>query len=210
MTGTRVLRATPDDLYPTATSIEQARTESSIAALLTDDATTTELRRDEHVAYLRRLLAPLPAPYVTFESNRAWLIYWVAHALDLLDAPLTGSLQARAISTLLHFQAPQGGFGGGPAQLGHLMSTYAAVCALAIVGGPGPAPTAADVAAGVSVEVGRGGWDAIDRYVMPTHAAVRCMRGCYASSSQTARSSCTSKARLTCVLRTASWSLPRC
>ncbi|CCU99128.1 unnamed protein product [Malassezia sympodialis ATCC 42132] len=164
MTGMRVLRATPDDLFPTATSMEQACTESSIAALLAEG--TAELRRDEHVAYLRRLLAPLPAPYVTFESNRAWLLYWVAHALDLLDAPLTGSLQARAISTLLHFQAQGGGFGGGPGQLGHLMSTYAAVCALAIVGGPGPAPSAADVAAGQSVHVGRGGWDAIDRRAM--------------------------------------------
>ncbi|WFD19917.1 protein farnesyltransferase [Malassezia caprae] len=162
MARTRAMRPTPDDLFPTATSMEQACTESSIAALLAESS-TAELRRDEHVAYLRRLLAPLPAPYVTFESNRAWLIYWVAHALDLLDAPLTGSLQARAISTLLHFQAPDGGFGGGPGQLGHLMSTYAAVCALAIVGGPGPAPSAADVAAGHSVDRGCGGWDAIDR-----------------------------------------------
>lgn len=171
----RVLRATPDDLCPTATSREQARTESSIAALLTESL--PDLRRDEHVAYLQRLLAPLPAPYVTFESNRAWLLYWVAHALDLLDEPLTGALQARAISTLLHFQARDGGFGGGPGQLGHLMSTYAAVCALAIVGGPGPAPSAADIEAGHSVDVGRGGWDAIDRYVPITKSGGPSTRG---------------------------------
>ncbi|KAG6867978.1 hypothetical protein C0993_008737 [Termitomyces sp. T159_Od127] len=44
-------------------------------------------------------------------------------------------------------QHPGGGFGGGPGQAAHLLPTYASVCALAIVGRPGP----------------DGGWDQIDR-----------------------------------------------
>lgn len=56
---------------------------------------------------------------------------------------------ARAIDTIMTWQHPDGGFGGGPGQAPHLLSTYAAVCALAIVGRPGP----------------RGGWDQIDRWV---------------------------------------------
>lgn len=45
------------------------------------------------------------------------------------------------------WQHPEGGFGGGPGQAPHLLPTYAAVCALANVGRPGPG----------------GGWDQIDR-----------------------------------------------
>jgi protein farnesyltransferase subunit beta len=47
------------------------------------------------------------------------------------------------------WQHPEGGFGGGPGHAAHLLPTYAAVCALAIVGRPGP----------------DGGWDQIDRLV---------------------------------------------
>ncbi|POW08503.1 hypothetical protein PSHT_09547 [Puccinia striiformis] len=39
----------------------------------------------------------------------------------------------RAIETLMSFQHPQGGFGGGPGQLAHLASTYASISALAIL-----------------------------------------------------------------------------
>lgn len=46
-------------------------------------------------------------------------------------------------------QHPEGGFGGGPYQYPHLLTTYASVCTLAIVGRSGPG----------------GGWDQIDRYV---------------------------------------------
>lgn len=49
----------------------------------------------------------------------------------------------------MSWQHPNGGFGGGPGQAAHLLPTYASVCALAIVGRPGPG----------------GGWDQIDRCV---------------------------------------------
>ncbi|WFD37554.1 protein farnesyltransferase [Malassezia japonica] len=159
----------PDDLAPTQTSVDQRSTEDAIYELIAPHTGAgaqplPPLRRDEHAAFLLRILEPLPAPYVAFDSNRAWLIYWIAHSLDLMGMPLTGALQARAISTLLHFQDKvKGGFGGGPGQMGHLMSTYAAVCALAIVGGPGGLPTDEDVAHGRSVDVGRGGWDCIEK-----------------------------------------------
>jgi prenyltransferase beta subunit len=47
----------------------------------------------------------------------------------------------------MSWQHPRGGFAGGPGQSPHLLPTYAAVCALAIVGNPGPG----------------GGWDEVDR-----------------------------------------------
>jgi prenyltransferase beta subunit len=58
----------------------------------------------------------------------------------------------RVINTILACQHPDGGFGGGPKQAAHLLPTYAAVSALAVVGRPGPG----------------GGWDDIDRYVLPS------------------------------------------
>jgi protein farnesyltransferase subunit beta len=51
------------------------------------------------------------------------------------------------------WQHSEGGFGGGPGQFAHLLPTYAAVSALAIVGQPGEG----------------GGWDQIDRYVHVHH-----------------------------------------
>ena len=56
---------------------------------------------------------------------------------------------ARAREKLLAMQHAEGGFGGGPGQAPHLLATYAAVSALAIVGEPGPG----------------GGWDDIDRWL---------------------------------------------
>ena len=46
-------------------------------------------------------------------------------------------------------QHPDGGFGGGPGQLAHILPTYASICSLAIVGHAGEG----------------GGWDQIDRLV---------------------------------------------
>ncbi|KAK0548301.1 CAAX farnesyltransferase (FTase) subunit beta [Tilletia horrida] len=122
------------------------------------------LNRQAHLAFVSEMLGPLPAAFTaSFDTNRSWIQYWTIHTWDLLGAAFDPTTRARAIATLLSFQHPDGGFGGGPDQIPHLMNTYPAVCALAIVGGPGPAPTPEDVKAGKSVEVGRGGWDAINR-----------------------------------------------
>jgi len=53
----------------------------------------------------------------------------------------------RIINTVMAWQHPEGGFGGGPGQAAHLLTTYASVCTLAVAGQPGPG----------------GGWDQIDR-----------------------------------------------
>ncbi|KAE8268995.1 hypothetical protein A4X09_0g3347 [Tilletia walkeri] len=125
-----------------------------------------QLNRKAHIAFLAQMLEPLPPSFVGFDSNRSWIVFWVAHSYDLLRVSLNPHQRARAISTLISCQHPEGGFGGGPDQIAHLMSTFPAICALAIVGGPGPAPTPEDVKTGHSVDVGRGGWDAIDRKAM--------------------------------------------
>jgi len=84
----------------------------------------------------------------------------------------------KGVQTVMRFYAPSGGFSGGPYQNPHLLPTYAAACALAIVGGPGA----------------NAGWDQIDRVKLydfflslkqPDGSFVVCqdgevdMRGCY-------------------------------
>ena len=74
--------------------------------------------------------------FVSLESSRMWLCYWILHSLYLLDAPLP-SKPSR--SSIIHFlkecQHPSGGFGGGPGQLPHLATTYSAIAALVTLGG---------------------------------------------------------------------------
>ncbi|KAJ1026293.1 hypothetical protein NDA16_002380 [Ustilago loliicola] len=145
---------------------EQQRAQAAASAKATPKPSLL-LDRQAHVNFLTKLLEPLPGAYTAFDTNRSWLLYWILHSYDLLSVSLDPKGRARAIATLLSFQnTATGGFGGGPDQIAHLMATYAAVSALAIVGGPGPAPTPENIVEGKSVEVGRGGWDAIDRKKM--------------------------------------------
>lgn len=181
---------TPTDDFGTPTSDEQAEVEESIQAfvesyqnalrekkeeqgsksngkqqnLKEEEIPVPTLNKKMHVAFLRKILDPLPSNYLAYDSTRCWLIYWVAHSCLLMGFELGEPLRSRAITTLLHFQNQYtGGFGGGHGQNAHLMGTYASVMALAILGGPGPCPDDDDVAMGISVDIGKGGWDAIDR-----------------------------------------------
>lgn len=183
----QALAPTPIDEVETPTSEDQKDVETSIRSLLVPyqqsffrDAKATAIEASSipnardipvplldkrlHMAFLQKVLEPLPAPYVGFDSTRGWLIYWVFHSHYLMGKELPESLRTRAISNALHFQEEhKGGFGSGTGQIGHLMSTYATIVLLAAVGGPGPGPNADDVRAGQSTSIGKGGWDDIDR-----------------------------------------------
>ncbi|KNC48295.1 farnesyltransferase [Thecamonas trahens ATCC 50062] len=94
------------------------------------------LNKGGHEGFVRRGLGRLGAGYQTLDASRPWIVYWCLNALDLMGAPLGEDLEAGVISFLSHCQDPNGGFAGGPGQLAHLAPTYAAVCALSIVGSP--------------------------------------------------------------------------
>ncbi|DAZ97616.1 TPA: hypothetical protein N0F65_002235 [Lagenidium giganteum] len=93
------------------------------------------LMREKHVEYLRRGLSHLSAGFVALDASRPWICYWIFHALELLDA-FPHDLEQRAIDTLKKFWHPDGGFGGGPGQLGHTATTYATCLSLAMIGTP--------------------------------------------------------------------------
>jgi len=92
------------------------------------------LHREQHEAFLRRGLQHLSESYEALDASRPWLCYWILHSMELLEIPIETEMGARVVGFLSKCQLADGGYGGGPGQLAHLAPTYAAVCALCIIG----------------------------------------------------------------------------
>ncbi|ORE21973.1 terpenoid cyclases/Protein prenyltransferase [Rhizopus microsporus] len=132
-----------DDGIPTETSIDQKRVEESVlekyvpyAPKNTNKQSIEDIRlkRQKHIAYLKRGLNGLDQWASALDASKPWLLYWILHSLDLMEYTFEKELIDRAIETIKHWQIPTGGFGGGGDQLAHLATTYAAVNTLAILG----------------------------------------------------------------------------
>lgn len=139
-----------DDCYPSATSDLQAHTEHVLSERRAKPRTDKEpsLDKNNHIQFLaRNLLQGFPSRYTSQDASQPWLSFWTLHSLSILQVSLDPGNKQKAIDTILTWQHPDGGFGGGPGQAAHLLPTYASVCALAISGRPGPG----------------GGWDQIKR-----------------------------------------------
>ncbi|KAK4392999.1 protein farnesyltransferase subunit beta [Sesamum angolense] len=94
-----------------------------------------ELRRDNHIEYLTKSLKQLGPSFTVLDANRPWLCYWIIHSIALLGDCLDDKLEYGIVDFLQRCQDPNGGYGGGPGQMPHLATTYAAVNALITVGG---------------------------------------------------------------------------
>ncbi|KAF8493286.1 terpenoid cyclases/protein prenyltransferase alpha-alpha toroid [Russula emetica] len=146
-------RSTPIDAYPTDTSNLQGETEKILQGQVPfDDSGSGSggyvLNKKGHLELLvRNLVQGFPARYISQDASQPWLMYWTLQSLSALQVAIDPDSKQRAIDTIMRWQHPDGGFGGGPGQAAHLLPTYAAVSSLAIVGRPGPG----------------GGWDQIDR-----------------------------------------------
>lgn len=129
-----------DDSLTTVTSEEQEKVEfkvsrnykSYLEVLYLDPE--FPLHRTKHLNYLRRGLRHLSDSYECLDASRPWLCYWILHSLELLDEHISPQVSSDVVDFLRRCQDPEGGFGGGPGQVPHLAPTYAAVCALSIVG----------------------------------------------------------------------------
>lgn len=62
------------------------------------------------------------------------MVYWILNAAHLLNFRFADDLLSRAINFLVKCRSKTGGFGGGPGQIAHLATTYAACNALCIIG----------------------------------------------------------------------------
>jgi protein farnesyltransferase subunit beta len=94
-----------------------------------------ELQRENHIEYLTRGLKQLAPSFCVLDANRPWLCYWILHAIALLGKSVDDDLEKRTVDFLSRCQDPNGGYGGGPGQLPHLATTYAAVNTLITLGG---------------------------------------------------------------------------
>jgi len=115
-----------------------------------------------HARFLLSGLSLLKPGFRSLDASRPWLLFWIVHGLSLLGieyegtgenltpaswypfSPVTEELArtlggAPSKTSCLGFvascQNSSGGYGGGPQQLSHVATTYAAVAALVVVGG---------------------------------------------------------------------------
>ncbi|KAL0948363.1 hypothetical protein HGRIS_010945 [Hohenbuehelia grisea] len=145
-------KPTPIDAFPTPTSHTQAETEAVLLKHTLDNGDAKPvLEKNAHLQFLiRNFVQGFPQRYTSQDASQPWLLCWILQSFSVLQVGMDPNNKQRSIDTIMEWQHPDGGFGGGPGQSAHLLPTYAAVCALAIVGRPGP----------------NGGWDQIDRTKM--------------------------------------------
>eukprot|EP00555_Chaetoceros_dichaeta_P014826 CAMPEP_0198276034 /NCGR_PEP_ID=MMETSP1447-20131203/65096_1 /TAXON_ID=420782 /ORGANISM="Chaetoceros dichaeta, Strain CCMP1751" /LENGTH=624 /DNA_ID=CAMNT_0043970951 /DNA_START=43 /DNA_END=1917 /DNA_ORIENTATION=- len=133
-----------------------------------------QLLRNKHSDFCSRpfhpkSIFPLPQSYTSLDSSRPWILYWTLHSLDLLSAipdqeeKLIGVVHTieacwasvRSPQSSSHHRHAEGdggegeggGFGGGPHQIPHAATSYAAVQTLVIIAGQGDAyPNASELA----------------------------------------------------------------
>lgn len=145
------------DEYPSDSSEEQKKVESSVLDLFRDfcggvlvqDADEQQLDdcpvesllkevkllRGKHVRYLKTGLRDLPGSFESLDANRPWLCYWIVHALALLEEEeIDPEISSQIVAFLSRCQCPSGGFGGGPGQYAHVAATYASVMTLCTLG----------------------------------------------------------------------------
>ncbi|XP_057769368.1 protein farnesyltransferase subunit beta [Salvia miltiorrhiza] len=94
-----------------------------------------EVRRENHIEYLTKSLKQLGPNFYVLDANRPWLCYWIIQSIALLGDCIDDELENGFIDFLSRCQDRDGGYGGGPGQMPHLATTYAAVNALITVGG---------------------------------------------------------------------------
>ncbi|CAK8533620.1 unnamed protein product [Lathyrus sativus] len=94
-----------------------------------------ELQRDKHIEYLSKGLRHLGSTFSVLDANRPWLCYWIIHSIALLGESIDDGLEDNTVDFLNRCQDPNGGYAGGPGQMPHLATTYAAVNTLITLGG---------------------------------------------------------------------------
>lgn len=126
---------------PTKTSDEQIDVEKLVLRKYEDLHTKLkvnnnlpELLKEKHRNFLYDSITYLSSSYEVLDASRPWLCYWILHPLSLIGIQMDNRRKRAIARFLAKCQSPNGGFGGGPGQIPHLATTYAAVNALVILG----------------------------------------------------------------------------
>ena len=108
--------------------------------LLHEDLVNVRLIADRHIQYLQQTWDTeqnLRPSFVSLDASRPWMLYWTLHGCDLLNHTPSDHDCLLILNTLkacwTNATPTSGGFGGGPTQMPHAATTYAAVLALCIL-----------------------------------------------------------------------------
>ncbi|KAJ1722425.1 CAAX farnesyltransferase (FTase) subunit beta [Coemansia erecta] len=137
-----------DNGYETETSRKQLDVEDSVGNIYLDSIEPSSLKyggdiddskhrlfKDRHEQFLRNMIGGLPSGFKVLDASQPWFSLWCLNSLSIMGCEIDDELQGRTIDTLKPLQDPEGGFCGGNRQLPHLAGSYAAVLAIALVGG---------------------------------------------------------------------------
>lgn len=90
------------------------------------------LARKKHISCLiSSLTGELSKHYEKLVPSQTWIVYWITHSLSLLEqTQFLDSVVDDVIEFMRECAHKSGGYGGGPGQIAHLATTFAAVNAL--------------------------------------------------------------------------------
>lgn len=99
---------------------------------LQTDIEDNKLERKKHVEQLIKYFTePLGSSSIHFVPSQTWCVYWGTHSLSLLDqTDFLDTILEDVIEFISECKYKDGGYGGGPGQLAHLGTTFAAINAL--------------------------------------------------------------------------------
>lgn len=127
-----------EDSYFSETTEAQSQTENSITSIYkkiieSHKHINAHFELENHIDYTTNCLTePLPAPFVGYDCNHTWMLYWLSNAGHILHHEFpedVKKLVAAKIESLV-VDGGKGGIAGGKNQLGHVASTYAGILAL--------------------------------------------------------------------------------
>lgn len=100
-----------------------------------DTRSTSTLKRREHIELLIACLTKeIPSAFEHFVPSQTWCVYWITHSLALLEQQnFIETIQTDVIKFIDECRHADGGYGGGPGQIGHLATSFAAVNALVTI-----------------------------------------------------------------------------
>ena len=95
------------------------------------------LDKEGHSNFCEGNLFKLPRGVSSLSSGQPWLMYWLLHALNILDFEFSEELKSQVIVFIAECKSKiTGAFAGGPYQLSHLAPTYASLCTLISINSP--------------------------------------------------------------------------
>lgn len=90
------------------------------------------LHRKKHInCLISDLTGELSKNYEKLVPSQTWIVYWITHSLSLLEqTQFLDTIVDDVIEFMKECAHKDGGYGGGPGQIAHLATTFAAVNAL--------------------------------------------------------------------------------